>query len=336
MDINPQFIAPGEKFGLLALEISAVGMPARPQKVGRTHWVAGRPIVDFDDHWREWLGSLRHEDLQDATIFVVDKIPSKAPTILNGESQLLMNRTPQLLTGLLLTGRFAVPREPLLMTGGNEKDKTDIRQVTNLDAHPYVSGLDLHDITFDQVKRAARIADSFADLSEMKGFERLSRILGTFVDARTSIEPLDQLHQFCRCIEGLIIPAAGQSRAKFQSRTQLFIGNKHQQLMAKMYDARSAVEHLNDHLMVLQAGRPERIELIRQSIIAENIARKCLARIHETPALWPHFQSDTALMAFWKLPEDERQKIWGSPFDPEDILVDFDPASIQNHQIALP
>ena len=334
MNDNPNFIAPGDKFAMLAAEVAATGMPSVPTKVGRL-WVPGQPIVNLEGHWLEWLGSLRSEDLQDATLFVVDKVSSKTPSILDGESDQLMNRTSRFYTALMLTGRFAVPRDPMLITGGNDKGEIDIRQVTSLDPQPYVPGLDLHDVTIGNVTRAALLAESFETMAGLSGFARLSRILGTYVEGRCRNEPLDQLHQFCRCIEGLIIPGPGESRARFQSRTQLFIGPKHQQLMVTLYENRSAVEHLNDHLLVLEAGRDARIEILRQSIIAENIARQCLARIYETPAVWPHFQTDDALKAFWKLSETERQNIWGAPFDPLAVLADFDPNSIRNHELGL-
>ena len=37
-------------------------------------------------------------------------------------------------------------------------------------------------------------------------------------------DTLDRLHQYCRCIDGLILPDAGETKRQFKSRTELFIG----------------------------------------------------------------------------------------------------------------
>jgi hypothetical protein len=42
------------------------------------------------------------------------------------------------------------------------------------------------------------------------------------------------LHQYCRCIEGLILPDPGNTKKQFRSRTELFIGPKHHVLMGEL------------------------------------------------------------------------------------------------------
>jgi hypothetical protein len=53
---------------------------------------------------------------------------------------------------------------------------------------------------------------------------RFFRVLQLYLKTRTIIDNMERLHQYCRCIEGLIVPNAGYSGKKFKSRTELFIG----------------------------------------------------------------------------------------------------------------
>ena len=47
--------------------------------------------------------------------------------------------------------------------------------------------------------------------------------------------------------DGLILPDTGKTKQQFKSRTELFIGPSHHELMGDIYDVRSAVEHLHEN-----------------------------------------------------------------------------------------
>lgn len=104
---------------------------------------------------------------------------------------------------------------------------------------------------------------------------------------------------------------------------------------AGLFEKRSAVEHLNDHLLVQQDDRAERIEIIWQASIAETIARSCLARIHMPPGSWPHFETNDALQALWALPDIDRRLIWGNQLDPVALVLGFDQNLVEHHNLGL-
>ena len=53
----------------------------------------------------------------------------------------------------------------------------------------------------------------------------------------TTAEIVDRLHQYSRCIDELILPDAGKTKQQFRSRTELFIGPFHHDLMGEIYVA---------------------------------------------------------------------------------------------------
>lgn len=79
------------------------------------------------------------------------------------------------------------------------------------------------------------------------GTWRLFRGLHIYTEARANGDILERLHQYSRCIDGLILPNAGETKRQFKSRTELFIGPRHHDMMGEIYDIRSAVEHLHEN-----------------------------------------------------------------------------------------
>lgn len=160
------------------------------------------------------------------------------------------------------------------------------------------------------------------------GHWRLFRTLHLYTEARTIPDIFERLHQYSRCIDGLILPDPGKTKQQFKSRTELFIGARHHETMGAIYDVRSAVEHLHENRYLEGFDRETRLDLVTKEAVAEHIARRAIAQIVGDKNLWPHFANTSALGTFWALGEAERRQIWGDPFDPMDALADFDPRDI--------
>src|SRR5260370_27515078 len=95
--------------------------------------------------------------------------------------------------------------------------------------------------TFDEVTPAvlsvaAYSVAAIAELEKMGGFKRIGRIWRIYQSALTNPDPLERLHQFCRCIEGFILPDIGKTPSQFQFRTELFLGLRRHELMRSLYD----------------------------------------------------------------------------------------------------
>jgi hypothetical protein len=83
---------------------------------------------------------------------------------------------------------------------------------------------------------AAKIATQIATIETAVlagGHWRLFRILHLYLEAHTIEHNMDRLHQYCRCIDGLIVSKQGEARKQFNSRTELFIGPRHHDIMGR-------------------------------------------------------------------------------------------------------
>jgi hypothetical protein len=153
------------------------------------------------------------------------------------------------------------------------------------------------------------------------------------LEARVISNNMDRLHQYRRCIEGLIVPSPGDSGKKFKSRTELFIGRGHHEMMGETYDVRRDVEHLHENKHLETFDRDAMLELVKKLEIMEYIARCALVRILLNRNLWPHFANTTTLRSFWALDDRQRGALWGDTINPYDALADFDPQFISDDQL---
>jgi hypothetical protein len=284
-------------------------------------------------HWREWLGSIRAREVEDCDLFLLSKLRSAAPDVLDGENETLLQRVRHFYVGLLLSSTFAAAHKPVILTGSRRGDELGLRQQQDLEPpiprvfRPYPP------VSSDEIQMAARLAGQLEAIGRaalVGGHWRLFSTLRIYYEARTLSDILDRLHQYCRCIDGLILPKAGDTKRQFKSRTELFIGPRHHDLMGDIYDVRSAVEHLHENRYLENFDRDVRLDLLKKEAIAEHIARKALARVIGETLLWQHFANTAALAAFGSLPDKDRRRIWGDPFDATEPVKDFDPKYIHD------
>jgi hypothetical protein len=326
------WIADGEKYGLVGLTIKLEGqLPAG--KISPNLWVLTDAKFNVPPSWRDWLGSIRVEEVEDCNLFLLSKVVSAAPGVLDAESKTVQQRAWSFYVGLLLASTFSPAHRPVLLTGSRRDGEIDIRQQQDLDSpipgvvRPYPS------VVPDDVRRAAHLGENLETLATAPisgGHWRLFRTLHVYTEARTTGEIVDRIHQYCRCIDGLILPAVGKTRQQFKSRTEIFIGPGHHDLMGELYDVRSAVEHLHENRYLESFDRATRLDLAKKEAIIEHIARTALARVIGDDTLWPHFANTPALEKFWGLTPPERTRIWGDPVDPLTAIADFDPQYIHD------
>jgi len=313
----PDWIAEGEKFALIGLNIYVEdGFERFSPQPGLM--ALGGEALGLPDHWREWLGTSRVEDVEECSLLLLAKMPSAAPDILDAESAMLRHRVAHWFGGLMFCSKFHQAKELFLAIGGRDHRTVDLRQFTTFDP-PCRAVVDPGDpVSVADMKRAADIGEKLGAFVGpwQEDHWRLLRCLGIYQAARCNRDMLDRVHQFTRCIEGLIVPEAGDTKRQFKGRTELFIGPRHHALMGELYDVRSAVEHLHEYRYLEQFDRATRLRLAELEAISEGIARNCLARILLCPDLTARFGSVAALGEFWLLPPDQRRAIWGEPIDP--------------------
>ena len=329
---STEWIKDGEKYGLVGLAVKLEGQ-IPPGKIGDSLWVLADTKFVVPPSWREWLGSVRVEEVEDCNLFLLSKIASMAPGVLDAESKSVQLRAWNFYVGLLLASAFSPQHRSVLLTGSRSDGEINIRQQQDLESpvpgiiRPYPA------VVHGDLLKAARLGENLETMAVTAascGRWRLFRTLHVYNEARTAGEIVDRIHQYCRCIDGLILPAVGKTKQQFKSKTELFIGTGHHDLMGELYDVRSAVEHLHENRYLESFDRETRLDLAKKEAIVEYVARTTLARIIDNDTLWPHFSNTTALEKFWSLTSPERTEIWGDVFDPMSAIAGFDPQYIHD------
>ncbi len=336
---NPaSWIDDGEKYALMGLS-AKVEEYIPSEKITPSLWVLSDTKFNIPPHWREWLGSIRAGEVEDFNLFLLSKLPSMSPDVLDGENEKLKQRVWHFYVGLLLASSFAPAHKPVMLTGSRRDGEVDVRQQQDFDCPiPSLFG-GYPPILAKDIQLAAELAGKIDALGLAPlngGHWRFLRTLFIYMEARTIADILDRIHQYCRCVDGLILPDVGKTKAQFKSRTELFIGPRHHDMMGEIYDVRSAVEHLHENLYLESFDRETRLDLLKKEAITEHIARSAIARIVGDSNLWPHFANTSSLREFWALGETKRRQIWGNAIDPADAIADFDPQYIHDGRLGAP
>jgi hypothetical protein len=326
------WIKDGEKYALVGLSVKFEGNLPVGGITANLSALAGTKF-GVPAEWRVWLGSIRTGEVEDCNLFLLAKLESSTPSVLDAENQKLQQRVWNFYVGLLLASPFATAHRPVILTGSRQDGVIGLRHQQDLDSpipclfRPYPA------VTPVDVGLAGRLGENLETITGAPitgGHWRLFRTLYVYVDARSTADIVDRIHQYSRCIDGLILPSVGKTKQQFKSRTELFIGPGHHDLIGELYDVRSAAEHLHENRYLEYFDRTVRLELTRKEAIAEYLARSALVHIIGTDALWPHFGNTPALERFWALTPAQRTKIWGQSFDPLAAVADFDPQYIND------
>lgn len=334
---TPSWISDGEKYALVGMDVNIKGVVTAGQ-LGKNLWLIDQPSFLIPDHWREWLGSIRMSELKNYNIFLLSKALSSPAHILNTQNNHLLEAARHFYVGLMLASRFAPAYQPVLLTGASHQGEIHILEQQDLRSPVPCLFRAYPPVTADDFCRAAQLGEAITDFPSAKivgGHWRLFHSLQIYVEARSTSDLLERVHQYCRVIEGLIVPRAGDTKKQFKSRTELFIGPRHHDLIGNLYDFRSDVEHLHAEHWLDPFDREKRLKIVKFEAVAEYIARSALVRIFGNPTLWPHFANATSLKEFWALPESERRRLWGANVDPSSALADFDPEFIDDGRLGL-
>lgn len=306
-----------EKFALVGIHLpiddglNATCLPGDFQAIPR-------PFFKLPKRWEGWLGSIRAEEVRKYSLCILKRSASVTPSILDGESNALQYQLQLWYYGLLLAGKIPEYSDPILVIGGRPDSKTDIRRISTLDRSASTIVDDHSPISLEILFRAANISLRLQALNKPSGvgYWRLFRCLHLFRMARANNDVLDRIHQFARCIEGLIDPAQGKTKQQFKHRTELFVGPSQHDFMGRLYEVRSDIEHLHENKHLEQFDRASRIELAILESASELVARTSLERIILSPTLAANFANEASLASFWAKRPDERRAVWGHFIDP--------------------
>ena len=280
-------------------------------------WVTRILPFPIEEHWKQWLGELKIKEIEEANLFLITKSYSKTAPVVDHENKKLKDLISTFYWSISLSGFFRCDHKPFQLTGSFEKNSIGVDEITYLENPERIKESPIEKITKPRLKIASEIADAFQMLSNIKNFRRINRIFHAFFNGLLNKDIGERLHQFVRCIEGFINPKEGKTKKQFKYRTELFVGRGYHDYMEELFNLRSSIEHLHSPIRAIKgADKKTRWETAtKRTIEAEALARYCIKSFLLNSNIWEHFEDDSAIEKFWKLPFHQRQKLWGHPFD---------------------
>jgi hypothetical protein len=303
MPSSGAWLGDDEKYALLGLNIKSDQAGFADEELSPDLTALTQSAFKMPAHWREWLGSMRAEEVEECDLFIVAKMKSKQTAVLDGENQTLQAKVWAFYRGLLLASRFSTAHKPVVLTGAREESEIGVRQIQDLEAPASCIFRGYPEVPQSALRQAAALAtklQKLGSIAQVDSHWRLFRILHLYVSTRPEHDLLDRLHQYARCIDGLTLTRPGRGALDFKARSALFTGSGHDDLMGEIYANRSTIEHLHEDRLLEPFDRESRLELLRREAVVEYIARSALFRIVGDESLWAHFANRDGLERFWR------------------------------------
>jgi hypothetical protein len=319
-------VSEGEKFALVAVHWASPNL-SQPLDLGDGFFAADPQAIVLAPHWREWIGSLKSDSINRASILLGAKMASKRPGVLDHENIALDARVSDLFLGVLLAGRVWITEVPTRLSGALVKGELGVRSLGDSYHVEGAVGLPLPKIDEAHLRRAAFLAQSMRALFGEQGMMGVKRALSTFLVAFRELDISERIHQFVRSVDGVTRSWRGE---QFKERCRILVGTGQGKVCRDLYTVRSNAEHFNDPDKNLDKATAQDaiVRAFRFVHVAEALARNCLVRVVADRSLWPHFKDDASVEAFWALPESDRAKLWGAPLDVATALAGFDPQHV--------
>ena len=313
----PPFLQVNDKYALLAIETVSFRRGVQlPLDLSDTAQAVGRLPVVPNNHWKESLGTLLWERLENCQLFVVVREPSDNPNVLDHES--LKKNLTSFLNGFVLTG---VPYSDgqHMLSGSVHADGPDIKEHSELEEIRVILGVPRVSVDDRRIRQAYDLARNILDMTN-GGWNRLLRGFHALFDALRVRYLEERLHLFVRALDAVLKTPQGKGTKTFIERCNTFLlaHTDNSQTLKDMYDMRSTIEHMHDvelepKRITDSVGRKRvREQRIRQ---LEVMTLTVYRRIVGDPQLRMDLGTDAGIDAFWAQPEATRTTRWNAPFD---------------------
>jgi hypothetical protein len=219
---TPSWIANGEKYALLGLVVKVTDPDVGKLDLSPHFQIIGGSDFTIPKEWREWLGSVRVEEVEACDLFIAAKLQSATPDVLDGENILLTNRVWGFYRGLLLSSTFATAHKPVVLTGSCRDGVVGLRQQQDLDVpvpndfRPYA------DVPAAELRQAADIAaqlERMAATRQGSNRWRFHRVLHLYSETRGTPEILERKRDASRCDDRDVTSPTKQGQLQKQKNT---------------------------------------------------------------------------------------------------------------------
>jgi|SRR5882724_4975380 len=317
------------KFALLAVNDVYVEIPTTDFQLSDGTWVMPRVPVSDLGIWKEWIGSLRTDQLTKANLVIFIEEESDNPEILDAVHKGFGEDLSRLFYFMHLRDGIECDGADLLC-GSSEHGVPHIRHMSKLPKFFQSKGYRRSPVTKAWLEEAIALRSAVAAIESDKGdFRRVIRGLNTLLKGLKETGQ-DRLHQFVRSLEALIMPELGKTQRQFVHRCQTFAhaGNDTRSILREAFDMRSDTEHLNEWDRAVQnypVGQREDVCWQRTRQV-EHLSCFAYSHILLDAALRNHFRTDATITSFWNLPDDKRRLLWGTQLHLalEPLIVEYD------------
>lgn len=206
------------------------------------------PPFKVNPRWREWIGTIRTREFEQANIVLLASRPSTKPDVLDEETQELERTALKLWYSVLILGVPAF-RSMNVISGGRVGEEIQIRQVSRLPTFYYNAGnfpLYICSKCADEAGIIFSVLNRIYEQPDL--FRQLRRGLKSFQRALTEEQDYDRLHGFIRSLDAIIMTEKGKGKKQFVARCHSFAKSNSTlgETLGLMYDLRSRVEHQAD------------------------------------------------------------------------------------------
>ncbi len=308
------------KFALLTFNNIYVDLPPEAFRLCDGAWaMSGVPVPDLGI-WKEWIGSIRMEQLKNANLVLFVEEPSDNPEVLDAAHERL--RTGLSWVFYLVHLRSAIEYEggADYLLGSSERSLPRIRQISRPLTFYQSKGYRRAPITKEWLEDVIELrAGLMAMQANPADFQRANRGLNTLFNGLQQRTGQDRLHQFVRSLEALTLPDIGRTEKQFAHRCQTFAraADDTRALLLEAFAMRSNTEHMHPWEKTAQAYPADQREDVCWQRVRqiEHLACEAYSRLLRDSALREHFRTDAEIAAFWKVPDDQRRAFWGKPLD---------------------
>lgn len=295
---------------------AGLSVHVRPKAAIGTSWLGMLNTID-----RDVLGSFNHDKMINSNFLIVAIAPSEIADQLSKQNKELICRTIQLFHAILMH-KIPFHEDGIVISGTNSSGKLDPHSLQRIPTYCWFDENlpvdDPHDIDERIIRSAGVVGEGIYFVESQHGsFERVKRGIAAWVRAAKEQEYYNRLHEFVRAIEALLRPAKSKTEKQFAERCKMLAGDSSETIVRELFVLRSAVEHLNEAECELANISPSK----RKSHVrlrarqAEFLAGQSYIRLLSNRQLLEKFRRDDSIDEFWKLPDVERQTIWGSPIN---------------------
>lgn len=315
-----QFAGQG-KFALVAVD-AYTDFPddkAYKQQLSDGIWILDRIPVAINAYWKEWIGTIHLERLENSNLIMIVNEGSASPQVRDEHSEKLEKRLSQTFSLLQLSGVLEYG-EANLLCGSFFDGKSEIRHMSELPFFYQTRGYTRTPVTITRLEKAVQLRNALEEMdSAPNDFKRLKGGWRVLVDGLQKEHGEERIHQFVRSLEALILPEIGKTKRQFTHRCQTFAkaSPNTTEILEEAFELRSMAEHLNDWEQALESSPKDDREIValHRTRQMEQLAAFAYSRVLESDTIRNHFISETKQGEFWKLPDDARRSVWGTQLD---------------------